>query len=99
LAAPPDFFFRRCARNLWLRAAAPCASPTLSLRAHRIRRRGLTCCASPCPRVQDAPKYPWMNKRDKMMPWTARGGSACDLFDVACGKKEKAAKAAAAAAE
>ena len=40
-----------------------------------------------------------MKKRDKMMPWTAAGGSACDLFDYGdCYAKEKAAKAAEATA-
>lgn len=43
---------------------------------------------------QEAPKYPWMKKRDKMLPWTAAGGSACDLFDFDCSAKERAAKAA-----
>ena len=31
------------------------------------------------------------------MPWALKGGSDCDLFDMACGAKYKAAKAAAAA--
>ena len=44
--------------------------------------------------TQEAPKYPWMKKRDKAMPWTLAGGSACDLFDYTCSAKEKAAKAA-----
>ena len=35
-----------------------------------------------------------MKKRDKAMPWTLAGGSACDLFDYTCSAKEKAAKAA-----
>ena len=43
---------------------------------------------------QEAPKYPWMKKRDKAMPWTLAGGSSCDLFDYTCSAKEKAAKAA-----
>ena len=45
-------------------------------------------------RAQHAPKYPWMKKRDKAMPWTLAGGSSCDLFDYTCSAKEKAAKAA-----
>ena len=44
--------------------------------------------------TQEAPKYPWMKKRDKAMPWTLAGGSSCDLFDYTCSAKEKAAKAA-----
>ena len=48
---------------------------------------------------EEPPQYPWMKKRDKKMPWTLRGGSECDLFDYGpCYQKEKAAKAAAAAA-
>merc|ERR1719231_2186893 len=39
---------------------------------------------------EEAPQYPWMKKRDKAMPWTQRGGSACDLFDYTCSAKEKA---------
>ena len=42
-------------------------------------------------------KYPFIKKRDKIMPWTANGGSKCDLFDYYCAKVERAAKAAAAA--
>ena len=46
-------------------------------------------------RVQEAPRYPWMHKRDKPMPWTQAGGSECDLFDYVswCYKEEKAKKA------
>ena len=42
------------------------------------------------------PKYPYITKRDKPMPWALAGGFDCDLFDVRC--KAKARKAAAAAA-
>ena len=46
------------------------------------------------------PKYPFMKKRDKPMPWALSKtgmGSDCDLFDVACGAKFRAMKAAEAA--
>merc|ERR1719240_457868 len=46
---------------------------------------------------EEPPKYPWMKKRDKELPWALAGGSKCDLFDYACSAKERAAKAAAAA--
>ena len=38
--------------------------------------------------------YPYINKRDKEMPWALKGGSKCNLFDYSCSAKEKAAKAA-----
>merc|ERR1719335_1475367 len=49
--------------------------------------------------AEEQVKYPFIKKRDKMMPWAARGGTDCDLFDYHCSARIKAAKAAAAAAE
>merc|ERR1719161_1222829 len=34
--------------------------------------------------------YPYINKRDKEMPWALKGGSKCNLFDYKCSAKEKA---------
>ncbi|KAL3909707.1 MAG: hypothetical protein SGPRY_009329 [Prymnesium sp.] len=38
--------------------------------------------------------YPYMNKRDKPLPWTLAGGLDCGLFDYHCSNRIKAAKAA-----
>ena len=44
--------------------------------------------------AEERPAFPYVTKRDKHMPWTLKGGSRCDLFDYACGEKERLAKAA-----
>ena len=58
-------------------------------------------CLPPLPLPSSVqPKYPFIKKRDKPMPWALSKsgmGSDCDLFDVACGAKFRAMKAAEAA--
>ena len=77
------------------RGAPPPPSPPPPLPRRCNSPRLLATSARPHPaRAQEAPKYPWMKKRDKAMPWTLAGGSSCDLFDYTCSAKEKAAKAA-----